>query len=1133
MKNLRLSYLILFFILFSVSYASGCGNVPSSLIKSCYPLNITNTQSSATSVGFQQELTNLPFNALAGNFIVYNSISGSAINSWVQSNSIAWINLGSNTINAGSSANGIYYIGLGSSSTNFFNTGITGEAPQLSEYISYEAPSVWYDKTWLGKNNGIGGNPSNPFNGTVTMNGQEPSVIYTNNSQLLGVPSSEKVFKMWWRTGVGYPYVHIDYAESLNGYNWTMYPGNNILSCGPGLTQYGNSISNCLQPFVMEWNNTYYLYMNANNNSSVSNPPSCLENVYTSSNGVAWTIAGINVTNVCSKPNWITSGVMGNRYVWYDNNTKEWMKLQEASGPYGWQTGLFTANSPLGDWTMYGVNAILGSANPGVSEGPGAFGGPELHIINNTYYVWGQCNAGVPPANGQSATNICMAYTSNVLGAWHNSKYNPVFFRSKWWENATGNSSQVADPSIVSLPNDTTFFFYEGIPVQQNSQLAVAKSNLTLSQIVNTGQENQTSTIQISGYGKYDNGGKVFNYYQNYSGSTLWSGLHNVNQTLNLTQNNGLQVSVKNIYGASIMLPWNLTEPFTFQNLMTYQNSQGSSTSNFQEGLIVDSPTDIAQNLSGNPLSNLYSSRMDIGNGGFYQINYGSTTLAALSPAPTGTYLYTGFNNFTQVGSTVVAQDRGYMLSNTIATQLSGGYVGYQMLFTTNTGSAFKVQYSLVRTPPPNNVQPTLSFSGNQNVNTTVSVSPSSLRINPGQNVLLTANANYGNGTYTYQWYDNSACTSTISGATSSTYLASPTNTTIYCVKVTSGTSTATALSTVNINNVATNSGGGSSSSTFSISDNINIQSNTSILNITLINPSTKAVISTNLYTQSQLPLTLTLSNEEAVFNFACSLTIGSTTYNYSNDIYGLGYGNTCGKNYTVYGGSYEIIYSPLTTSTTSTNTSTTSSTSSTSTITSITTTPTINNNSIKNISLNSSNYLVISSKNTTTINSDQNAISLKLYNPNINSLSAVLILKNVTSSKTIPSINNKVLITAFSVNVSTTSNVSIYTNIHYSCNINSKTVAPYILQNNTWNPITPFSVNATSCSVLFSIPKDPIIALFYTNNNTKISNSSTKIPSNVTTTQSNSSNNDLIYYVIVIILFIIVALYLIIRKKK
>ena len=213
--------------------------------------------------------------------------------------------------------------------------------------------------------------------------------------------------------------------------------------------------------------------------------------------------------------------------------------------------------------------------------------------------------------------------------------------------------------------------------------------------------------------------------------------------------------------------------------------------------------TDIAQNLSGNPLSNLYSSRMDIGNGGFYQINYGSTTLAALSSAPTGTYPYTGFNNFTQVGSTVVAQDRGYTLSNTIATQLSGGYVGYQMLFTTNTGSAFKVQYSLVRTPPPNNVQPTLSFSGIQNVNTTVSVSPSSLTIKPGQNVLLTANANYGNGTYTYQWYNNSACTSTISGATSSTYLASPTNTTIYCVKVTSGTSTATALSTVNINSAA------------------------------------------------------------------------------------------------------------------------------------------------------------------------------------------------------------------------------------------------------------------------------------------------------------------------------------------
>lgn len=1102
-----------------LSFASGgCGNVPSSLIESCYPINITNTQSSATQVGFQQELTNLPFNALAGNFIVYNSISGQAIDSWVQSNSIAWINLGSNTIGAGASANGIYYLGLGKGTTNFFTTGITGEAPNLSVHITFELPSVWNNVTLLGLQNGIGGSLGPTFNGIQNVNGQEATIMWMNNSQLLGLSPSTKVFKMWWRSGST-----IVYGESRNGYNWTMAPGNIIMNCATSPYTQGNSVATCNQPFVMFYNKTYYLYIGAENKSISGVGTNCLEDVFTSTNGLSWNIATVNSTNVCGKPNWISSGYLGNRYVFKDNTTGQWIKLQEAFNNTlnNWATGVFTSNSPTGVWTEYGT-----TPESGLSQ---SFGGPELHFINNTYYIWGQCNVGVSGTDPRASTDICMAYTSNIFADWSFSKYDPVFFRtpSLWWTNSSYNNSQVADPTMITLPNDTTYMYFETAYSQSIFQLAVAKSNLTLAGIIaNGGQMNQSASIQKGGYGEYDTGSKVFKYYANFSGTTINQLSYGSN--INLQQNNGLQVNLTTLNGGTIMTNWNVSAPYVFEADMTIQNS-GAAT-NFQEGLISDARNNTGMNTAGNSLTGAYSTRLASA-AGFYQINLGSLTLA--SSNPTNGYPYSSLENLTQIGNTIESYDNTYTLSSTNATKYSSGYLGYQLLYSTTTGKAMHIQYSLVRTPPPNDIMPTLSFSSAQYINVTISVSPSSIYINPGQSVNLVSSVNYGNGTYTYQWYNNNACNSAISGATSSSYTATPTNTTTYCVKVTSGTSTATALSTVNINNAATISGGGSSPTTLSISDNINIQSTVNVLNILLINPSTKAVISKNLYTQSQLPLTLTLSNEEAVFNFACSLTIGSTTYNYSNDIYGLGYGNTCGKNYTVYGGSYEIIYSPLTTSTTSTNTSTTSSTSSTSTITSLTTTPTINNNSIKNISLNSSNYIVISSKNTTTINSDQNAISLKLYNPNINSLSAVLILKNVTSSKTIPSINNKVLITAFSVNVSTTSNVSIYTNIHYSCNINSKTVAPYILQNNTWTPITPFSVNATSCSVLFLIPKDPIIALFSTNTNTKISNSTTTILSNVTTTQNNSSNNDLIYYVIIVIILIIVVWYLIIGKKS
>ena len=136
-----LKFLLLFAaslaLLSGFANASGCGTLPSginSLITSCIPANILNLQSSATPSGFQQQLSNLPINALAGNFVVYNSLSGSLVPTWVESNSMAWVNFGTNTIGATSNAIDVYYIGLGSPTTQFMLPGTAndiGEAPQL------------------------------------------------------------------------------------------------------------------------------------------------------------------------------------------------------------------------------------------------------------------------------------------------------------------------------------------------------------------------------------------------------------------------------------------------------------------------------------------------------------------------------------------------------------------------------------------------------------------------------------------------------------------------------------------------------------------------------------------------------------------------------------------------------------------------------------------------------------------------------------------------------------------------------------------------------------------------------------------------------------------------------------------
>ncbi|MGD0728650.1 MAG: hypothetical protein ABR981_01075, partial [Candidatus Micrarchaeaceae archaeon] len=45
-----------------------------------------------------------------------------------------------------------------------------------------------------------------------------------------------------------------------------------------------------------------------------------------------------------------------------------------------------------------------------------------------------------------------------------------------------------------------------------------------------------------------------------------------------------------------------------------------------------------------------------------------------------------------------------------------------------------------------------------------------------------------------------------------------------------------------------------------------------------------------------------------------------------------------------------------------------------------------------------------------------------------------------------------------------------------FQCSLTN--VEPYILENGIWKAITPYSINAKACTVSFSIPADPIVAL-------------------------------------------------------
>lgn len=115
-------------LLMGMSSAGSCGNVPttiSTLINGCIPINIINTQGSATANGFTVELGNFPITAFAGNFVVYNTISGNTAEAWAANNGLVWMQL-PYPIAANTGANDVYAIGVNTANANFFTGGANG-----------------------------------------------------------------------------------------------------------------------------------------------------------------------------------------------------------------------------------------------------------------------------------------------------------------------------------------------------------------------------------------------------------------------------------------------------------------------------------------------------------------------------------------------------------------------------------------------------------------------------------------------------------------------------------------------------------------------------------------------------------------------------------------------------------------------------------------------------------------------------------------------------------------------------------------------------------------------------------------------------------------------------------------------
>ncbi|MEM3862234.1 MAG: hypothetical protein QW203_07125 [Thermoplasmatales archaeon] len=205
--------------------------------------------------------------------------------------------------------------------------------------------------------------------------------------------------------------------------------------------------------------------------------------------------------------------------------------------------------------------------------------------------------------------------------------------------------------------------------------------------------------LWTSTYGQYDNGTKVFNFYNNWAGTTL-SPLISAPAGVTVTQNNGLQINITSTSSVHyIIINQFESSPFIFQSLVTAQNAGNSN--NFQEGLVIDNSIPSGQDADGTE----YSFRLINYGGGAITLQEGGNVLASES-VPISTP-YTSLETFEQSPTGISMTDDGYSFS-TSTTALSSGYIGFYT-YSSTTGNALFIQYSLTRTYPPNGIDPVLT----------------------------------------------------------------------------------------------------------------------------------------------------------------------------------------------------------------------------------------------------------------------------------------------------------------------------------------------------------------------------------------------------------------------------------------
>ena len=208
----------------------------------------------------------------------------------------------------------------------------------------------------------------------------------------------------------------------------------------------------------------------------------------------------------------------------------------------------------------------------------------------------------------------------------------------------------------------------------------------------NTGEAPQFSSV----YGQYDDGASVFNFYTNFSGTTVNSGVWSVSYPQRLSQNNGVSLFANSTMHPEISsLSTYNPQQYAF-NVLFYSNYSGESSTH---GGWTYSGKDVEVTQNANPLaygqsywngSNFYLTYL-------HQINTSGNIPVLYSTYISSSGTYYSFNN----APFYYWEPPGW------ATSTSAGVY----LLEQNVAVKLFVQYAFISMAPPNGVMPTATVS--------------------------------------------------------------------------------------------------------------------------------------------------------------------------------------------------------------------------------------------------------------------------------------------------------------------------------------------------------------------------------------------------------------------------------------